>query len=468
MNLNIPKINIRELNLRSVAERMFSSATLSFQDILKIFVPIFVDISLLALLTVINTSLISSSGEAAISAVNIVDTLNLMILNIIIAIATGGTVVIAQYSGMGEKEKAGKTICQTTISAVLISMALAAFMFLFASDALTLMFGRLDDAVLSDSIVYLMGSALTYPLYAVFQVTLGALRGLKDTKTSMLLSVSINGLNMLINLFTIKVLGLGILGVSVAAIFSRLIACGLSFYILFGRRWNHVPIKFGDFFHIDQGIQRSILKVGIPAGSEQFFFHGGRILTLRFIVGSGMAHITANAIATSIFNLMCITGNVIALGVVTVVGHCIGAGYPDEAKTYIKNLTVATGALFLLAILLFLPLSPLLLQLFSSTQETSGISFLLIVIAAVGLPVLWPASFIIPSGMRAAGDATYTSIVALITMWSVRVALGYLLAVVFNMGAYGIWAAMVFEWGIRGFIFYRRFKNDKWLECRVI
>lgn len=467
MNLNFLNLKRQDLNLQNIAERMFTSSVLSFNDILKIFIPLFVDISLLALLTVINTSLISSSGEAAISAVNIVDTLNLMILNIIIAIATGGTVVVAQYSGRQEKQKAGKTICQAAISAVLISMALAAFMFLFASDALTLMFGKLEETVLSDSIVYLMGSALTYPLFAVFQVTLGALRGLKDTKTSMLMSVSINGLNMVINLITIKVLGLGILGVSVAAIFSRIIACGLSFYILFGK-YKSLPIKFNDFFHMDQGIQKSILKIGVPAGSEQFFFHSGRILTLRFIVGSGMAQITANAISTSVFNLLCITGNVIALGVVTVVGHCIGAGYPDEAKKYIKNLSITSGASFIVSILLVVPIAPLLLQLYASTPETSGISFILILIAAIGLPVLWPASFVIPSGMRAAGDAAYTSIVALITMWTVRVALGYLLAVVFHMGAYGIWSAMVFEWGIRGFIFYRRFKKDKWLECKII
>lgn len=465
--MNLKRLQLKKDTIWHTVENFLSTPTLSFADIKKLFAPIFIDVSLLALITVVNASMVSSSGVTAVSAVNIVDTLNLLILNIIIAIATGGTVVVAQYMGMKEPAKAGKTISQAAISAVLISMALAAFMFLFASDALTLMFGQMDPMVLNDSIIYLMGSALSYPLFAVFQVTLGSLRGLKDTKTSMMLSVSVNVLNMVFNVVTIKLFGLGILGVSISAIFSRIIGCGLSMFILFGK-WKHLPIRFSNFFHMDTGLQKSILRIGIPAGSEQFFFHSGRILTLRFIVGNGIMHITANAIGTSLFNLLSITGNTITLGIVTVIGYCIGAGKPDDAKKYIRNLTVVSGVLFTLTVLLVLPFISLLLQLYAPPPEAYSIALTLIIIGAIGLPVLWPASFVIPAALRAAGDATFTSIVALTSMWMVRVALGYLLAVIFGLGAYGVWSAMVFEWGIRGFIFYRRYKKGKWLQFKVI
>lgn len=463
----IKQLLMKKDKINNSIENYLSTSTLSFADIKKLFAPIFIDVSLLALITMVNATMVSSSGVAAVSAVNIVDTLNLLILNIIIAIATGGTVVIAQFMGMQEPQKAGKTISQTAISAVLISMTLAAFMFLFASDALQLMFGQMDPLVLSDATVYLTGSALSYPLFAVFQVTLGTLRGLKDTKTSMLLSASVNVLNLVFNVITIKLLGLGILGVSISAICSRIIGCGLSMFILFGK-WKHLPIKFSDFFQMDKSLQKSILRIGIPAGSEQFFFHSGRILTLRFIVGNGIMHITANAIGTSLFNLLIISGNAIALGIVTVIGYCIGEGKPDDAKKYIRNLTVATGVLFTLSILLLVPLTPFILQLYAAPPEAGNITMTLIIISALGLPVLWSTSFIIPAALRATGDATFTSIVALATMWTVRVALGYLLAVIFGLGAYGVWSAMVFEWGIRGFVFYRRYKGGKWLQFKVI
>jgi Na+-driven multidrug efflux pump len=89
-------------------------------------------------------------------------------------------------------------------------------------------------------------------------------------------------------------------------------------------------------------------------------------------------------------------------------------------------------------------------------------------ISAIGNPLIWAESFMIPSGLRAAGDAKFTSITALLSMWLVRVTLGYALGITFGFGINGIWFAMVFEWFVRGSIFIKRLMGARWHSHSVI
>jgi Na+-driven multidrug efflux pump len=73
-----------------------------------------------------------------------------------------------------------------------------------------------------------------------------------------------------------------------------------------------------------------------------------------------------------------------------------------------------------------------------------------------------------PSALRAAGDSTFTSVTSLMTMWLVRVILGYVLAITFQLGVLGVWIAMMTEWGVRGLLFAWRFKGEKWYKHKLV
>ncbi|GJM78493.1 hypothetical protein HMSSN139_09890 [Paenibacillus sp. HMSSN-139] len=94
--------------------------------------------------------------------------------------------------------------------------------------------------------------------------------------------------------------------------------------------------------------------------------------------------------------------------------------------------------------------------------------FTIVLINTIAQIPLWAISFITPSALRAAGDAKYTSVVSMLSMWLFRVVLGYILGVVLPFGVVGVWLAMDIEWGIRGLIFLRRFRGTKWYRHRLV
>ena len=86
-------------------------------------------------------------------------------------------------------------------------------------------------------------------------------------------------------------------------------------------------------------IIRQAVHLGVPSFLERATISVGQICTTAMITGLGTAAIAANAIGNTMAGLAVLPGNGIALGMVTVVGQCMGAGRKDEARYYIKKLT---------------------------------------------------------------------------------------------------------------------------------
>lgn len=122
----------------------------------------------------------------------------------------------------------------------------------------------------------------------------------------------------------------------------------------------------------------------------------------------------------------------------------------------------------LLSIAVFMPLMPLILMMYQAPADTLSIIYVLLITAIIPMPFFWPTSNVMPSVLRAAGDATFSSIVSLITMWVMRVGVGYLLSITLGFGVIGVWIAMGLEWAVRTLIFWIRYKSNRWLTKKTI
>lgn len=91
-------------------------------------------------------------------------------------------------------------------------------------------------------------------------------------------------------------------------------------------------------------------------------------------------------------------------------------------------------------------------------------------ICAVGNVIFWPMAFTLPNSLRAAGDAVFTMIVSLSSMFACRVALSYVLACSwgFDLGLAGVWLAMVADWVVRAVLFLIRYWRGGWKKIKVI
>lgn len=226
---------------------------------------------------------------------------------------------------------------------------------------------------------------------------------------------------------------------------------------------SSIEIRPRHVFRIDWRIQKEIFRIGIPCGMEQLFMNGGAMLVQVYIAKLGTASVAANAVSNSIFSVLYAAPSAVATLAVTIVGQCIGAGEKKLARRYGRSMVWLCTVLVLLSLAIGMPCIPLLLKLYQAQAETVPMIYRVLIIAAVSMPFFWGASSVLPSVMRSAGDASYASYFSLVTMWVVRVGLGYLMAIPMGLGLEGVWIAMCAEWAVKTVAFGLRFRGEKWL-----
>lgn len=448
-------------------DKHFSGRSIDYRQIIGLFVPLLVDQVFIVGLHMINTAMISSAGVDAISAVNMVDSVNIFLLSIFVAVATGGTVVVAQYKGSGNSIMVSKATAGAASVVSLLALVIGIFMIAFHNPLLNLLFGSAEPAVKELARIYMIGSGFSYVGIAFVEAVCGALRGIGRSRASLFLSLVMNLPYVGLNLLFINVLDMGVLGMSLSANISRYLAAAVALYYLI-KIDAELRLRIRDFFHIGLDMFKRVLGIGMPFAAEQMFFNGGKILTQIFIVSMGTYAIATNAISGSLAGVMQIPANALSLTLITVVGQCIGRRDVKDAKKLTKSFVVLGSVFYALMTVLVMSLFYPLVGLFNPPAEIVDDIFLIVLVNAIAQIPLWSISFMIPSALRAAGDAKFTSIVSMLSMWLFRVVLGYILGIVFDMGILGVWLAMNAEWAIRGAVFIWRFMGKRWYRHKLI
>lgn len=455
------------MQMNGFLNKYFSGESMDYRQIFALFFPILIDQAFIVGLNLVNTAMISSSGVGAVSAVNMVDSLNIFLINVFVAVATGGTVVVAQYKGNGNDLMVSRAAAGTVTSVALIALGIGLLIMSLHNPVLSILFGSASPEVLESARVYLIGSSASYVGIAVVQAVCGALRGIGKTRASLALSLIMNLMYVVLNVILINFMHMGVLGMTLAVNIARYAGAVCALYYLF-KVDAAFHLRVRDLFHFPLSMLRKIMFIGLPFAAEQMFFNGGKILTQVFIVSLGTYAIATNAIGSSLAGVFQIPASALSLTVVTVVGQCIGRGNIADARKFIKSFLWLGSCSLALIGLILMPLFRPLVGLFDPPAEIVDEIFVLLLINTIVQVPLWSISFILPSALRAAGDSRFTSVTSMLTMWLFRVVLGYVLGIVLGFGILGVWLAMNCEWGVRGALFLWRFRGKKWYAHRLI
>ncbi|NCC65537.1 MAG: MATE family efflux transporter, partial [Spirochaetia bacterium] len=269
------------------------------------------------------------------------------------------------------------------------------------------------------------------------------------------------------NAYFILILNLGVVGAGLATLLSRIIG-SVIILVLIANQGNIICIRNYKHLAFRWNMIKRILTVGIPNGIEGSVFQIGKLLVQGFIAAFGTPSIAANAIAGAVSSFANIPGGAIGLASITIVGQAVGAKKPEQAIHYAKKLLlIAYISMFIVALPIFL-FAPSLVRIFNLSAEASLLGANVIRTAMVFGCLFWPTAFALPNFLRAAGDAKYTMLVSMLSMWIFRVGASYILAVVYKMGIYGVWFGMYLDWMVRSTCFVMRFIRGKWKTKRVI
>lgn len=411
----------------------------------RLLVPLVIEQVLVMLVGMVDTVMVASAGEAAVSGVALVDMVNYLIITVMAALTTGGSVIISQYAGGRQPEQAERSAGQLMMVTLLLSAAILAVCLLGRDAILRLFFGSVEADVMAAAQTYFMITACSFPFLGIYDAGAALYRVMGKTSVTMYVSLTMNVINVIGDFIGVSVLHAGVAGVAVPTLLSRAFAAVVMSRLAF-RRQNSIPLYWHHILMWDTPVVRRILRIAVPNGLENGLFALGKVLVTSIVAGFGTVQIAANGVANSVDQIAVIVVNAVNLAMVPVVGQCVGASDYTQAAHYTKKLMkisyISTAVLGLAVCVLL----PVLLPLYGLSAHTLRLAALLIVLHNALALLLHPTSFNLADSLRAAGDARFTMIVGICSMIVFRLGSALLFGKLLGLRIVGVWIAMGMDW----------------------
>lgn len=437
------------------------------KELRQLIIPLMLEQLLSVTIGMMDTMMVSVVGEDAVSSIALVDTLNVFLIQVFAALSAGGAVVAAQYLGRGEPKNACKAAGQLLTTSLTLSVFVMAGCLAFNSQILVGLFGQSEPAVMQGACDYFAISAVSFPFLALYSAGAALFRASGNSKISMFTALVMNVVNAVANAITIYGFQMGVSGAAVGSLLSR-VAGAVFLLVMLHRHENRIHIDSYRHLKPEWKTVKTILSIGVPGGVENGLFQLGKILVQGMIVALGTSAIAANAIANNIAMIQTLPGSAVGLAAITVIGQCIGAGDYEQAVYYGKKLLKYAYAVMSIVTVATLILAVPLVSVYNVPKNTSDLALSIILMHGLCAMAIWAPSFMLPNVLRAAGDAKFTMVCSIISMWICRIGLSYLFNGALGMGLIGIWVAMICDWVVRAAIFLFRFHGSKWKSHVVV
>lgn len=427
------------------------------KDLAKLLLPLIVEQLLAVLVGMADVVMVAAVGETAVSGVSLVDSISILIIQMLAALATGGSVVCAQYIGKKQPENACEAAGQLILVTTMVSVVIAVIALIGNRHLLAMIFGKVENSVMENAQIYFWLSALSYPFLAVYNSCAALYRAMGNSKVSMYASLVMNAINIAGNAICVFGLHMGVEGVGIPTLVSRAFAAILMLFLI-QRPQNVIRIRNLQELRFNGRMIEDILKVGVPNGMENTMFQFGKLFLQSLVSSLGTVAIASYAVASNLVTFEYLVGNAIGLGIITIVGQCVGAGEWEQAKQYTKKLVLVNYAALVVICSLMILFRNQVVGIYNLSPEATRTSAEMLFAHSLAM-VVWPLAFTIPYSLRASFDAPFTMYVSVASMWIFRIASAYFFVKVLNLGVMGVWYGMYIDWVFRGLLFVNRFHH---------
>lgn len=208
----------------------------SNRDLLRLFLPVILEQFLVVLAGFTDSLMAAALGEAAVSGISLIDNIMILLILVFAALATGGSVIMGQYLGHQEPDRAKETGRQLVWMAGLISLALMAIFYACKPLILYHLYEGIEADVLSNASDYLNVIGISIPFIALFQAGSMIFRTAGNTKFPMLIVFGADVFNIIGNYTAIYILRWGVFGTALSTLLSRILSVVV---VLYGAQHLH-------------------------------------------------------------------------------------------------------------------------------------------------------------------------------------------------------------------------------------
>lgn len=427
-------------------------------QILRLAIPLFVELVLKTLVGSVNTLMLSRISDSAAASVAVSN----QILNVILAFSTmfasGSMIITNQAIGAADQKEKKEVTVLGAIFSVSIG-AVWSFITLFLAEQLVQIVG-LEEALVTDAAQYLRIIGGTCVIQFMSAYCSAHLRCRGRAFLPMISTIGINVLNIVGSFFVVTTsLGaMGVIGISIVRVISE--CFGLAILVIPILNHSNYFLRFRQL-NMKKHIGK-MLKISVSFGVEGLSYMMAKLVTVTFITALPVTILSAKTYAQTISSYNYLLGAAIAQASQIVIGHMIGAKKYRESDLLIKKVAGMVFGCNLFFSLLFLLLYRNFLGVFTSSEEVIYIAHQVMAIDVL-IAIGRSQGHAYGHALKAAGYVIKPMIIAILGIWGLSVGVGFILTVVCKLGIKGIWIGeMIDEW-IRAGLLYSLWIRKKWI-----
>ena len=270
-----------------------------------------------------------SGDDLALAAVGSTSSLSNLIVNLLMGIAGGAGVVIAQSFGAKDMNKLSRAVHTSVVFSFFGGLAFCLFGLLISGPALTLMGTK--DELMSRAVLYMRIICLGIPAVSVYNFGAATLRSVGDSRTPLIILSSSGLINVVLNLFLVIVCKMSVDGVAIATIASQYASAVAVITVLLKRASEPYAIDMKKL-KIDREILKQILRLGLPAGFQGTLFSISNIILTAGMNTLPTTDISGKTIAINIEGIVYTSMNSYLHASTTFTGQNYGAKKPERIK----------------------------------------------------------------------------------------------------------------------------------------
>ena len=424
--------------------------------------PIFIENAMHVLTSTIDVLMVSTISDGAVAGLGVAHQFVMVAIMVFSFVGIGSSVVVTHSLGGGDKTGARETAVAAISVNLWLGVLLSIVMALNVPPLLRLMQVPAELFVYAQPYLFILGATLWLEAH---NVSIGAvLRAHGHATDAMWVTLIQNIINAVGN--AVLLFGLfgapkmGITGVALATVFSRVVAAAIMIYLLYRR--TGIRLRFADLLRVPVERLKRILRIGLPSAGEHLCWWIAYMTTTSFVARMGATELATQSYTMQIVHFVFTFSFSFALANEILVGHHIGAGRFDEAyntliRTLKVGLPIVVAALIPMAIF-----GPNVLEWFTDDTAIIATGTILLRISLLIEPARLVCMVMVCS-LRATGDVVYPLKLGLVAMWGVWVPLSWLFGITLGWGLPGIWCAIMVDATIRGSLFMRRWMKRKWM-----
>jgi len=270
-----------------------------------------------------------SGDPLALAAVGCTGTLSNLVINLLLGIAAGTGVVVAQCYGAKEYKLVSRGVHTALIVALVGGILLMGVGLIICRPVLTLLDTKPE--LIDRSVLYLSIIFMGIPGNSVYNFGAAILRSTGDSKSPLMILSSAGIINVGLNIVFVVSLGMTVDGVALATIISQYLSAAAVLFVLAKKRGECYAFSFKKLC-FDKRMFARIMRYGIPAGLQSAMFSISNLLMTGAVNSFPTTTVTANTIASNIDAITLTSMGSFSQASMTFVGQNYGAKKPERIK----------------------------------------------------------------------------------------------------------------------------------------